>query len=128
MALKGPSGLTPLRRNSTYDLRVAKSPSSLISICSRSYFPANHCRFACVSFHIPVLFFPPTLPSILHTSRFVPHFPSQNPVEHARFRSLLQRTFPHPSTFFSHVLPFPLAFPFPVLPIFCPTLHLQKSC
>ena len=32
-----------LRRNSTYGLRVANSPSSLISFCSPFYFPANDC-------------------------------------------------------------------------------------
>ena len=45
----------------------------------------------------------------------VSHFPSQNPAEHACFRSLLQRTFLHLSTLFSHVLLFPPAFSFPVL-------------
>ena len=44
---------------------VAKSPSSLMSFCSLSYFPANHCCFSCVSFHSPVLPFPPALLSIL---------------------------------------------------------------
>ena len=73
---------------------MAKSPSSLMSFCSPFYFPANDCCFVCASFHIFVL------PSISRTSRFVPHFPSQNPVEHACFRSLLQRTS------FSFLLPF----------------------
>ena len=74
-----------MRRNATYGLRVAKNPSSLMSFCSPSYFPANDCCFACVSFQISVL------PSIPCTSSFVPHFPSQNSVEHARSKSLLQR-------------------------------------
>ena len=106
-----PSGLTPLRRNSTYGLRVAKSASSLMSFCSHSYFPANDCCFACVSFHIPVLPFLPALPSFPRTFRFVPHFSSQNPAEHVRSRSLLQHTFfyipiPFPSMYFLFLLYF----------------------
>ena len=46
-----------LRRNSTYGLRVTKSPSSLVSFCFSSYFSVNHCCFACVSFYISLLFF-----------------------------------------------------------------------
>ena len=61
-----------LRRNFAYGLRVAKSPSSLMSFCSPFYFPANDCWFACVSFHIPVLSFPPALPSISRTSHVCP--------------------------------------------------------
>ena len=116
----------PLRRNSTYSLCVTKSPSFLMSFCCSSYFFANHCCFACVSFHIPVLPFPPAPPSIPRTSRFVPHFPFQNPIEHTRSRSLLQHTSPHPSTLSFHVLPFPPAFPLPILP-FVPVLHTFVS-
>ena len=100
---------------------VTKSPSSLISFCSPSYFPANHCCFACVSFHIPVLLFCPALP--LPKSCWA-----------CLSRSLFQRTFPYFSILFSHVLPFPPAFPFsvlpfvPVLPMFVHALPLTKSC
>ena len=61
----------PLRWNSTYGLRWPRVPHPF---CSPSYFPANLCCFACVSFHIPVLPFPLALPSIPHTSCFVRHF------------------------------------------------------
>ena len=94
-----------------------------MNFCSPSYFPAIHCCFACVSFHIPVLPFPPALPSIPRISRFVPNFSSQNPVDHARSRSLLQPTSPHPSTLSAYVLPFPPAFLFPVLS-FVPVLPM----
>ena len=63
-----------------------------MGFCSPSYFPANDCCFACVSFHILVFPFSPALPSFSRTSHFVPRFPSQNPVEHTRSRCLLQRT------------------------------------
>ena len=58
-----PSGLTPLPRNSTYGLRVTKSPSSLMSFCFPYYFPVD-CYFACVSFHVPVF------PFLLHFLQF----------------------------------------------------------
>ena len=45
---------------------------------------------------------------------------SQNPVEHARSRSFLQRTSPHSSILSFHVLSVPSAFPFPILPMFVP--------
>ena len=82
-----------------------------MSFCSPSYFPANDCCFACVSFHIPVF------PSIPCTSRFVPHFLFQNSVERRRSRFLLQRTS------FNIPLPFPPAFSYPVLP-FVPVLSI----
>ena len=92
-----------------------------------SYFPANHCCFACVTFHIPILPFPPALPSFPRSSLFIPHFPSQNPVEHVRSRFLLQRTsFYIPLPLPAHVLPFPLVFPYPVLP-FVPVLSMFVS-
>ena len=90
--LNVPSVWTPLRRNSTHGLRVYKSPSSLISFYFPSYISANDCCFPCVLFYIPVLPFPSAFPSFSRTSRFFPHFPSQNPVENARSRSLLQGT------------------------------------
>ena len=85
--LSGLSGWTPLRRNSTYGLRMAKSPSSLMSFFSPPYSP-------------PTIVFRSTFPYFLFLLHFLhfpifpfsPHFPSQNPVEHARSRSLLQRT------------------------------------
>ena len=102
------SGRTPLRRHSTYGFRVAKSPSSLMSFCSPSYFPANDCSFACVSFHIPVLPFPPALPIVRTSSPKIPlQFPSL-----AYFLS-------RPSTLPSHVLRFSPAFPYiPYFPLF----------
>ena len=79
-------------------LRVAKSPSSLMSFCSPSYFSAKDCCFACVSFHIPIL---PQFPVLSVLSRT---FPSQNPVEYSRSRPLFQRiSFPFP-LFFPSVL------------------------
>ena len=52
--------------------------------------------------HIHVFPFPLALLLFLILSDcFVPQFPSQNPLEHARLRSLLQRTYPHPSTLYS---------------------------
>ena len=83
-----------LNTSEALKLTYFKSPLSLMSFCSLSYFPANDCYFACASFHIPVLFFPPVLPCIPRSSRFVPHFSSQNSVEHTRSRSLLQCTYP----------------------------------
>ena len=97
---------------------VAKSLSSLMSFCSPSYSSANHCYFACVSFHIPVLPFPPALPSISGISRFVPHFP---------YKILLSMPASGPSSsVLSHIpLPFPpmyflslLHFLFPYFPSF----------
>ena len=85
-----------------------------MSFFSPSSFPANDCCFACVSLHIPVLPFPLALRSIACTSRFIPHFPFQNPSPGpppARFLS-------YPSTLSSHVFPFPPAFPYSVLCIF----------
>ena len=61
-------GWTPLCRNSTYGLCVAKSPSSLVDFCSPFYFLGNHCCFACVSFHTFVLPFSPVLPILSCTS------------------------------------------------------------
>ena len=88
---------------------MAKSPSSLMSFCSPSYFPANDCYFACVSFHIPVCLFPPPLSSFPFTSRFVQHFSSQNNVEHARSSSLLQCTSFH-------------------IPLSVPSMYFFSSC
>ena len=59
--LNVPSGWTPVRRNSIYGLRVAKSPSSLMNFCSPFYLSPNDCCFACVSFHISVFPFPSAL-------------------------------------------------------------------
>ena len=90
--------------------------------------PATNFFFACVSLHIPVHPFSLALPSIPCTSRLVPHFPSQNPLEHARSRFLLQRTSFYVPLFF------PPAFRYSVLPFVpshtfhvCSALHLPKS-
>ena len=95
-----------------------------MSFCSTSCFPANHCCFHCVSFHIPVLPFPPTLPLISRTSRFVSHS--------------LSTLFPHllfpPSAFSFSVLPFvpvlfmlvPIAFP-PKILLSMPAPSLSSS-
>ena len=78
---------TLLRRNTTYSLCVAKSPSSLTSFCSASYFPAND-SFSLVSLStLPYFLF------LLHFFQF-PVFSAlffQNSLEHALSRSLLQR-------------------------------------
>ena len=78
-----PSGWTPLRRNSTYAFRWprnGKNPSSLIIFCSPSYFLANLCCFACVSFHILELPFPPVLHVLSRTSppKILLSMPSSN--------------------------------------------------
>ena len=65
---------------------------------STSLYPSLLCTFSPV-FSFSILSFVPVLPV------FVPHFPSQKPVKHARSRSLLQRA----------SFPFHLPFP-PVLP------------
>ena len=89
-----------------------------MSVCSPSYFPSNRCCFVCASFHLPVLPFPPALSSFPHTSRFVPHFPFQNPVTCPLQVPLSAYFLLHPSTFSSRVLlPFPLVLPYPVLPM-----------
>ena len=95
-----------------HGLRVAKSPSSLMSFCSPSYFPANHCCFACVSFHIPVLPFPPALHSFPRTFRFVQRTFAP--------KILLGMPAPGPSSsVLPHIpLPFPscISFSFPYFP------------
>ena len=101
---------------------MTKSFSSPMSFCSPSYFPANDCCFACVSFHVPTLPFPPAFPSIPHTFHFVPHFLSQTLVEHARCRSFLQRTSFHifllfPLMYFHSLLHFLIPY-FPSFPYF----------
>ena len=58
------------------------------------------CCFACVSLHIPILPFPPALSSIPRTFRFISHFPSQNPVEHARSSVLPLKSLPIPPMYF----------------------------
>ena len=98
-----------------------------MSFCSPSYFPANVCCFACVSFHVPVLAFTPALPALSRTS------PPKIFFEHACSRPLLQRTS------FHIPLPLPQCTSFPSC-IFlsrnslcfrssyaCPTLLLTKS-
>ena len=101
-------------------------------------FPVNDCYFTCVSSHIPVLPFPPALPPIPCTFRFVQHSPFQNPVVHARSRSFLQRTsfhIPRTGTFLSCTSIFFLP-PFLILYFpfrshtfcVCSALPLPKSC
>ena len=124
-----PSGWTPLRRNSEFQLRlrVAKSPLFLMSCCSPFFFPHQRfwlclCLFphsrtsfsSCTSFNS--LYFPlcPALP--LPKSWWA--CPLQIPPP-AYFLS-------HPSTLFSHVLSFPLAFPYFVL-LFAPVLPMFVS-
>ena len=143
-------GVNTVRRNSVYGLRVAKSPLwafvllpifrptiVVLLVCCSTYFLflQHFLQFLVLSVLFPtsspkillntpspayflshpstlfshVLPFPPVfpypvLPFVPVLPMFVPHFPSQNPVEHARSRSLLQRTsflFPLP---FPHVL------------------------
>ena len=104
---------------------MTKSLSSCMSFCPSSSFSANAMivvlLLSCSTFPHPVLPFPSALLSIPCTSRFVPHYPSQNPVQHACYRSLLQRTqfLSHSSTLSSYVLPF-----LPVLPTLVP--HFQN--
>ena len=92
-----------MRRNTTYTVYVwprVLHPLWAFAFLSISP-PTIVFLLAYISLHIPVLPFPPALPSVPRTSCFVPNFSSQNPLEHARARTLLQRTSPHPSTLFS---------------------------
>ena len=124
----------------TYGLRVAKSPSSLMSFCC-PHFIANDCYFACVSFHILVLSFLlhflqfPVLPvlSLIYPSKTCSACPLQAPppaysLSHPSIFSslvhlsrtslpkiLLSMPVPGPS---SSVLPYPSLPHFPVLWIY----------
>ena len=92
---------------------VTKSPSSLMSFSSPSYFPANHCCFACV----PCFLF------LLHFLQF-PSLPLPKSCWACPFEVLPPAYFlSHPSTLSSHVLPFSPAFPYPILP-FVPVLPM----
>ena len=117
-------GRTPLRRNTTYGLCVWRrvpypSRDFLSFLFLANYYFLLMSRSTCSHFlFLQHLLLFPVLPNC-----FVPYFFSQNALEHARSRSLLQRTSPHSSTLSSHVLPFSSAFSYPVLP-FVPILSL----
>ena len=119
-----PGGWTSLCQNSNYGLRVAKSLSFLMSFSSPSYFLTNDCCFACFSFHIPVLSFPPFFSFIFPYLPFCPALP----LSKSSWAIPLQVPssayfFLHFYAFSSHVLPFPPAFSYLVLS-FIPILLL----
>ena len=105
------SGWTSLRRNSTNGLQWPRVPHSLWAFAPL-LFSRQRLLFLCLVPHSLTFFNSPYF-------RFVPHLPSQNPVEHARSRSLLVLSF-------TSLYPFPPAFPYPVLPTCVPHFHSQN--
>ena len=79
-------GWTPLRRNTIYGLCVSKSPHPSWAFVLLPISPPTIFLLVSQSTFSYFLLF-----SVLPNC-FVPQFPSQNPVEHARCRSLPQRT------------------------------------
>ena len=102
--------------------------ASAASVCISCF------SLVCVSFYILVLSFPRVFLLLPRTSRFVPHFLSQNPVEPAYSRSLLQRTsfyilrrLPFPPMYFLFLLHSRIPY-FPCLSCTSPKILLSMPC
>ena len=110
-----PRGWTPLRRNTTYGLCVAKTLSFLMSFYFPSYFSVNDYSFDSLVSHSRTFFNFPFFSNILFGTS-PPKILFSMPA-----RGSSSSVLPHiplPGLSF-HIFSFPPAFPYPALPISC---------